>query len=214
MAQKGKTYPCFGYELTIKDAADIACVSPAAFRQQLSKLGGSMETVLNYYDKRDGGVIARMENMMDYRKEQEAAGAILDVLIESTHPKAALVGAETQENVVPLADNTGVMVVPADKDHRQEAYTSVTASAAQKTTHADSLDQPCTNKAEDKTDKDALGTFNAAIKAIEALDASIMDDQELYEMLQGGMEELKAMRRRVFDHMVDWDTIAKGGIAK
>lgn len=27
-------------------------------------------------------------------------------------------------------------------------------------------------------------------------------------------EELKAMRRRVFDHMVDWDAIVKGGTAK
>ena len=66
----------------------------------------------------------------------------------------------------------------------------------------------------DQPNRKALAAFNAAIKAIEALDASVMDDQTLYEMLQGGMEELKAMRRRVFDHMVDWDAIAKGGIAK
>ena len=66
----------------------------------------------------------------------------------------------------------------------------------------------------DQPNRKALAAFNAAIKAIEALDASVMDDQTLYEMLQGGMEELKAMRRRVFDHMVDWDAIAKGGTAK
>lgn len=60
----------------------------------------------------------------------------------------------------------------------------------------------------------ALASFNAAIKAIEELDSSVMDDHALCERLQGGMEELKAMRRRVFDHMVDWDAIAKGGTAK
>ncbi|MEE1199782.1 MAG: hypothetical protein U0L09_03940 [Christensenellales bacterium] len=66
----------------------------------------------------------------------------------------------------------------------------------------------------DQPNRKALAAFNAAIKAIEALDASVMDDQMLYETLQSGMEELKAMRRRVFDHMVDWDAIAKGGTAK
>lgn len=66
----------------------------------------------------------------------------------------------------------------------------------------------------DQPNRKALAAFNAAIKAIEALDASVMDDQTLCERLQGGMEELKAMRRRVFDHMVDWDAIAKGGTAK
>lgn len=66
----------------------------------------------------------------------------------------------------------------------------------------------------DQPNRKALAAFNAAIKAIEALDASVMDDKMLYETLQSGMEELKAMRRRVFDHMVDWDAIAKGGTAK
>lgn len=214
MAQKGKTYPCFGYELTIKDAADIACVSPAAFRQQLSKLGGSMETVLNYYDKRDGGVIARMENMMDYRKEQEATDAIMDVLSKSVQPTLAPAETEKQEDVVPLADNAGVMVVPAEQAPQAEALPSATNPAVQEIAHAESTDQAHADEAADKPGKAALMVFNQAIKAIGNVRPEMMDDTSLYEILQTSKEELVAMRRRVFDHLVDWDAIAKGGIAK
>lgn len=87
----------------------------------------------------------------------------------------------------------------------QQEFVVPSKSPEEVITNVITLDQP---------DRKALASFNTAIKAIEALDASVMDDQELYETLQGGMEELKAMRRRVFDHMVDWDAIAKGGTAK
>lgn len=181
----GRTYPCLGYELTIKDAADIACVSTAAIRQQLSKLGGSMETVLNYYDKRDGGVIARMENLMDCRGEQrDAADKILEVLCKVAEDPAQ---EEVQEERA------------AAEQPPEEANHSCMEPVCEK--------QVCIFASGKRAE---LASFNAAIKAIEALDAGVMDDPALFETLQNSNEELKAMRRRVFDDLVDWEAIAEG----
>lgn len=56
MAGKGaKLYPCFGYGITIPDAAKFACVSPQGFRAQFKKLGGDMEAAIEYYEKQYGG---------------------------------------------------------------------------------------------------------------------------------------------------------------
>ena len=56
MAGKGaKLYPCFGYGITIPEAAKFACVSPQGFRVQFKKLGGDMEAAIEYYEKRYGG---------------------------------------------------------------------------------------------------------------------------------------------------------------
>jgi len=55
MAKKGRLYPAFGHEITIAQAAEFCTVGVPALKAQMPKLGGSMETVLEYYDKRYGG---------------------------------------------------------------------------------------------------------------------------------------------------------------
>ena len=50
-----KLYRCFGYDITIDEAAEFCNVSVASIRAQLTKLGGSMEAVLRMYDNRYGG---------------------------------------------------------------------------------------------------------------------------------------------------------------
>lgn len=51
-----KLYPCFGYEITIDQAADFACVSVAAVRNQLSKLGGrtGIRRAMRNIDEQEG----------------------------------------------------------------------------------------------------------------------------------------------------------------
>ena len=50
-----KLYPCFGYRITIHEAAEFACVSPHGFWVQLKKLGGDMEAAMECYEKRYWG---------------------------------------------------------------------------------------------------------------------------------------------------------------
>lgn len=55
MPNPKKLYHCFGYEVTIDEAAEFCSVSVASVRAQLSKLGGSMEAVMQLYERRYGG---------------------------------------------------------------------------------------------------------------------------------------------------------------
>lgn len=54
MARPEIKYPCFGRELTAKQAAKMLFVTPQAVRNRLAALGGDMEAVMRYYMERYG----------------------------------------------------------------------------------------------------------------------------------------------------------------
>lgn len=189
---KEKRYPCMGHEITIKEAADITCVSVAAIRQQLSKMGGSMENVMLAYDKKYGGVFARMEQMVKRDKEQDAVDEILDALGMSEDCEEPNEDdlPDALDMVVPLAENAGVMVIP------DEAETEPAAEP-----------EP---EGQEPRGNTVLCALNLAIKAIYALDKCMLGNSILYDVLQNCAADLKEIRNDKFGHLVDWEAIARG----
>lgn len=186
-----RLYDCFGEKITAKEGAERLGISIHTMRNRLHLYGDNMEEVMHFYQNREE---KRSESKMKKftEPEERAVAELAEMLCGSDNSTNA------PKEKMPLADERRVIKTDLVEQECQQELLVPTNTLGKGNT----LDQfDCT----------ALATFNAAIKAIEALDCSVMDDQELYITLQRGMEELKDMRRRVFDHMVDWDAIAKGG---
>lgn len=194
-----RLYDCFGEKITAKEGADRLGISIHTMRNRLQLYGDNMEEVMHFYQNREE---KRSEPKMKKftEPEERAVAELAEMLCGGGNSMTA------PEEKKPFAAGSAVVTegLFIEVEDQQE-FVAPSESTEEVITNVITPDQP---------NRKALAAFNAAIKAIEALDASVMDDQTLCERLQGGMEELKAMRRRVFDHMVDWDAIAKGGTAK
>ena len=59
-----------------------------------------------------------------------------------------------------------------------------------------------------------LAAINQAIRSIEALGIEIVGNVELAERLLSDAQGLRAARCRRFEHLVDWDALAKGESAE
>lgn len=198
-----KKYPCFGYEITIDEAAEFCCVSVASIRAQLTKLGGSMEAVVGMYDRRSGGVIDRMKKYYadDVEKKNKAVDDIMAALgMAEAEEENEVMPAEPEEAHVFSAEGaaaTGIMLVPADVP--EEAAEEMPA-----------LPRIMLAEADHSGEKKQLSILNGAIDAIEKLEevnfvmecASVLRDDFLLK--------LKQMRVNEFEHLVDWKAIAGG----
>ena len=201
LTNKGRAprlYDCFGEKITAKEGAGRLGISIHTMRNRLQLYGDNMEEVMHFYQNREE---KRSEPKMKKftEPEERAVAELAEMLCGGGNSMT------TTEEKKPFAEGGFIPEsTPVEPEEQQEMVVP-----------ADTLKEVITKGiTPGLPDRKALVAFNTAIKAIEALDVGVMDDLELYETLHGGMEELKAMRRRVFDHMVDWDAIAKGGNAK
>lgn len=194
-----KLYPCFGYEITIDQAAEFACVAVASVRAQLTKLGGSMEVVMQAYDKRYGGVIARMEEAMEYDKDKKAMGDIMAALGLVEELETGSEPAEDlQANELPLADGGGIRILP-DKEEEAEPVPEKMRIT---------LEEIQPDYAQDRRN---LAAINEAIEAVERLTDvdAVMEHAEV--MRDDFLDKLKYIRLNAFEHLIDWDAIAGKG---
>lgn len=185
-----KLYPCFGHEITIPEAAEFACVSPGGFRAQLKKLGGDMEAAIEYYEKRYGGVKARMENAMEQRTEELAAQKIIEILgVQDEKTEAG-----ESETALPAMSEEEKKPVQEEKP-RQKAKARIELAPAEDNT---------------PEDRKALALYNAAIDALtqlvenETFERDVMNYMPTCILLDG----LKRQRREYFEKLIDWHTIA------
>lgn len=206
-----KLYPCFGYEITIDEAAEFCSVSVASIRARLTELGGSMEAVLQLYDKKYGGVIARMEGYKDAEDDVKTRQTVDDIMTalgmaeeaetESDAGEAESPAVEAERGFNPEnAENIGVMI------HRGGIAEIEPVDEA-----AEFPGMMLEELRPDHTEeKRQLSLLNAAITAIEKLEdvdfvlecASVLRDDFLMK--------LKQMRINEFEHLVDWAAIAAG----
>lgn len=203
MANNKKLYPCFGYEITIDQAAECACVSVAAVRGQLTKLGGSMETVMQMYEKRYGGVINRMRKLLDYDEDEKAAKDIMAALgfaddEETEHPdtqmaEIAIAAPEALANATPLAENTGIMILPEEEPENEEPR--IMFAPIEK---------------DDSGDRKELALLNDAIEALEKLEEVEIVEECAAVMREDMLMKLKDIRMNGYDHLINWRAIAEG----
>ena len=185
-----KLYPCFGYEITIPEAAGFACVGPEGFRAQLKKLGGDMEAAIEYYERRYGGVKARMENVMEQNAEELAAQKIIEILgVQDEKSEAG--ESETALQAIPEEEKKPA---PEEKP-RQKARSRIELAPAEENT---------------PEDRKALALYNAAIDALtklvknETFERDTMNYMPTCILLDG----LKRQRREYFEKLIDWYAIA------
>lgn len=201
MAEKKKIHRAFGYEITIDEAIEAACVSRAAFYAQLSALGGSMETVLRMYDQRYGGVMARLEQIMQDKgagemsnqerfraagEDEAAKEQILNILFDADRTASVPV-----ESVA--SEPTAAMEEPASEP-----------TAAMAMSLAVELEAV-------KPDRRGLKLLNGAIKALDRLeeyaDGSDRIKPEEQSAIEGMSRRLTNMRIREYVELVDWEAL-------
>lgn len=203
MHKNKKLYPCFGYEITIDQAAECACVSVAAVRGQLTKLGGSMETVMQMYEKRYGGVIARMEQMMEYDADKQAAKDIMAALgfaddEETEHQDGQVAEdaiAAPATNVIPLAENTEIMILTEEEKEAENKEPRIMFAPIEK---------------DDSGDRKELKLLNDAIEALEKLEEVETVEESAGAMREDVLLKLKEIRMDGYEHLINWRAIAEG----
>lgn len=219
-----KLHSCFGWEITIYEAAQFCTVSAASIRGALSKLGGSMEAVLQFYDKRYGGVIARMENYMEAREPQEPTAeeaAVNDIMaaLGMAEPAAEATEPETEapehEFVPERAEKTAVLLVPEDA---QEEYMPPYARPVESREEqapappepAILFVEPDPPAAKDDTDAQRadLRRLNAAIEALEGLEKVELVQEYAAVQVEDMLLKLKEIRLNGFEDLIDWAAIA------
>lgn len=206
MHKNKKLYHCFGYEITIDQAAECACVSVAAVRGQLTKLGGSMEAVMRMYEKRYGGVISRMEQMMERDADKRAMEDVMAVLgfengqeTECSDGQAAKNDIAVPEapaaNAIPLAENTGIMILPEETPETESKGPRITFVPIEK---------------DDSGDRKELTLLNNAIEALEKLEEVEIVEECAGVMREDVLNKLKDIRMNRYEHLINWRAIAEG----
>lgn len=206
MHKNKKLYRCFGYEITIDQAAECACVSVAAVRSQLTKLGGNMETVMQMYERRYGGVIARMEQMMEYDADKRAAKDIMAALgfmddeeiadEAGQMAEAAITEPEVPEaNAIPLAENAGIMILPEEEPEPEKNEPRIMFAPIE---------------VDDSGDRKELTLLNNAIEALEKLEEVEIVEEYAGVMREDVLNKLKDIRMNGYEHLINWRAIAEG----
>lgn len=191
MAKKtAKLYPCFGHKITIPEAAEFACVGPEGFRAQLKKLGGDMEAAIEYYEKRYGGVKARMENVMEQNAKELATQKIAEILgVQDEKTEAG-----ESETAPPAMPEEEKKPVQEEKPLRKAKPRIELAPAKDNTPE----------------DRKALALYNAAIDALTKLvkNETFERDTLNYTPTCIVLDGLKRQRREYFEKLIDWYAIA------
>lgn len=201
MAKK-KIYRAFGYEITIDEAIEAACVSRGAFYAQLSALGGSMETVLRMYDQRYGGVMARLEQIM----QDKGAGEMSN----QERFRAAGEDEAAKEQILNIlfdADRTASVPV---ESVAAEPEAAPMEEPAEEPTAAMAMSLAVELEAV-KPDRRGLKLLNGAIKALDRLeeyaDGSDRIKPEEQSAIEGMSRRLTNMRIREYVELVDWEAL-------
>lgn len=194
MAGKSKKYLVWGYEITAHEAAKYACVSVGAVRQMLSKLGGSMETVMRVYDERYGGVRTRLEAEKGEEAEEMAKEEILNVLFDAD--RAADVPVEA------VAGEPEAM--PTEETTEEPARTGAGWDSGEWALRK--AQTPLAMEIEEvKPDREELKLLNDAIEALERLsesgwEMSLKVRRDATAMVEGWKNE----RLLHFKDLIDW----------
>lgn len=195
MAKK-KIYQAFGAEITIDEAIEAAGVSRGAFYAQLSQLGGSIEVVLKLYDQRYGGVMERLEQIKQ-DKESEKMSKIEGY-------SAAAKEETAKEQILNILFDGELETVSAEPE---------TVSAEPETVSDEPVRATAMPLAEEfeavQPDRQGLKLLNAAIKALDKLDAyadgSNRIKPEEQTAIHDASVQLQYLRVREYVELVDWE---------
>lgn len=183
MSRPEKYYPCFGYEVTVREAADAANASPASLKTKMNRLG-SMEAAVLDYEKRYGGVVARMENIVKNRGgaaavEEKAKREILQALGYADENQTEIEDPEDARDECTMATSTG-LILPC-------------------------IAEELTYDAERK----ALALYNMAIEGLKGLvEEEGFEKSGEHKAACRLLEALGFERRTRFEPMIDWNALA------
>lgn len=205
MAKK-KTYQAFGYEITMDEAIEAAGVSKSAFYAQLSALGGSMETVLRMYDKRYGGVMERLEQIM----QDKGAGEMSNQERLSAEAKDE---AAKEQILNILFDADRAANVPVESVAAEPVAVQAGEPAAEPTEgQTTATGMPLAMGLEEiKPDRQGLKLLNGAIRALDKLEAyadgSDRIKPEEQTAIHDARVQLQYLRVREYVELVDWEAL-------
>lgn len=192
--QKGRAprvYDCFGERITVKEAADRLGISINTIRNRLQKCGDNMEWVMNFYRQRNDKGGKDMRKITEAHAMDEIMSAI--GLTEEPEEQADAC-AKIAETCAKIAE-TCVEITKTCEDAAEGPGEIVMMIESVRT-----------------PEQEDLTLINRAIAAIEALNPDVLGCVDLAERLHENAKYLRMARCRRFEHMVDWEALANGGV--
>lgn len=181
-----RVYDCFGERITAKEAADRLGISINTIRNRLQECGDNMEWVMNFYRQRND----KGEKDMRKTAEARAMDEIMSAIGCTEEP-------EDQMDVCEEIAENCEKIIEACEDTTNETGTIAMMIESVRT-----------------LEREDLAIINRAITVIEALTPDILKCADLTERLHRNAMELRMTRCRRFEHLVDWEALAKGESAE
>lgn len=211
-----RLYDCYGEKITVKEAADRLGVSVHTLRNRLQLYGDNMEEVMRFYrDKEEMRSEKAMKKIpLTAEQEQKAVEDLAAMLCGSAESQPA---EETSENFLRGGTDVPEPVVETMPVEESEAPAVVEENIDQETpvreNTAEEVVPVPVSPEEDANDekRSSLRVLNEAIKALSAMSKVPLSDP-LDSRIVGLRCDLQAVRRCVFDSLVDWDKVASGGM--